>query len=109
MTETQKGAVLASQHCDLQHNQMTQGREVHAELSVLKNTKNICCPSFASTARMFGAAFLLQGGVWRQIFRADCGLGGRGGAGQWSKPLEPEQKEREPIMFFVVVGRAEQC
>ena len=57
MTETQKGAVMASQHCDRQQDQMTQGREVHAEVSVLKNTKNICCPSFASPARMFGAAF----------------------------------------------------
>ena len=46
---------------------MTQGREVHAELSVLKNTKNICFPSFASTARMFGAAFLRQGGVWTDL------------------------------------------
>ena len=61
MTENQKGAVLASQHCDRQQDQMTQGREVHAELSVLKNTKNICCPSFASPARMFGAAFFASG------------------------------------------------
>ena len=40
---------------------MTQVWEVHAELFVLKNTKNICCPSFASPARMFGAAFFASG------------------------------------------------
>ena len=96
--------MLASQHCDLQRDQMTQGREVHAELSVQKNTKTSVVHLLPPQQGCLGQHFCFREGCGDKFSGQIVVWGGGAGQDNGQNLLSQGKKNVNQLCFLSLLA-----